>query len=635
MDNYKILNSNKYKKGMKWLQVPENRIDTVIFNPISNTFTEGVLVAEETFDTVTVSGSSIHLPCSTSASIDISNPSYNYYDGWGGLLCKGNAFMKKARITHTFMLEDPVSGTPVVNIILKGKTVYTSRGTIGFGTMPSYDAASSDVANFIYANKEGEQDWEGDSNIKIYSDQVVDVCPWVRKARGSGVSTSDNIITRWHGQPQSGLLYTQDNPNGSDWNVYNTPGRISVYPDPYYPPIDYPDADPKAYLLPKGFSFVRSITRINGRTFSIDIEIPILFIYTAASRMGSPSAGDHRPLIDSFAAYDLIKEVKVELIGTTLDSSTTTRSYSLDENGDLTDNAKNNAPFTFQSNSLITLGTMYGLSNWMESMAKYILDEYKYGKYIIEAEVSAEWIIKQNITINSLLKVKDLYGNFIVRNERVCLFEVKTIEKRYKGNEFVYAIKMLESPITSVYIGGIAAIYNYANEDFVNVNDVNKYLYFKSTNSRLVATATEETAISEASVMGCGVALVSQSTLPGPFFLVPGDNIGRKVLAIVQLKSEDISGYIVFEFYLYNTLNNNKITKRTYYYKRNTQKQSDYYVFLFGLENLSTPYKPYIKLYRQGGGNIYVKSIQLYNAGNANLTEQEAYDWLVANNKLL
>lgn len=636
MPNYNILTSNKYKKGMKWLQVPENKIDTVIFNPISNTFTESVIVAEETFGTVTVGSTSLSLPCSTSASVDISNPSYNYYESWGGLLCKGNAFMKKARITHTFNLENPISGTPVLKVILSGKTRRTARGSIAFGTMPSYDDSSAGVANFIDANKNGDDvEWTGDSDIKLYSQHKINVCPWIKKYQGYDDSTVDNIITRWHGQPQGGVLYTQDNPNYSDWNTYGVSGAVGVYPNPYYPPIDWKEAEPYVSLLPKKYEFILNVTRINGRRFSIDIEIPIMFIYTAASRMGSPSAGDHRPLIDSFAAYDLITSVTVQLIGTTLDDSTTTRSYSLDGNGELTENVKNKSPFTFNKNELITLGTRYNLYNWMSSMGKYILTEYKTGKYIIEADIDARYLIENNITINTPLMIKNLNNEYIKRGDRICLFEIKTIEKKYKDGSFTYTIKALEASYSTVDIGNIGAVYVLKPLEGETIAlQQSECLYFNDTNGALITTGDEQIAQENMMLLGNNIALPSSNTKLGNFLLVPGKSIGRKIIVMLKTGTNDYDNQDL-DFIIRDGGRGESIEVNEYYSVINNQKQSKYFVVLITLTNyfIENAFGVYIR--KNNHGPLTIKEMQLYNAGNIDLTAQEAYEWLVNNNKLI
>ena len=642
MADYKLLSSNKYRKGMKWLQVPENKIDTVVFNPISNTFTESEIVAEETFDTVTSGGSSISLPCSTSSSVDVSNPSYNSDNGTGGQQCKGNAFMKKARITHTFNLENPVAGTPIVRVILNGKTRKTARGSIGYGSMPNYDASSSSVASFIDTNKNGDDvEWSGDSELRLYSNNYIYVCSWIKNYRGYGDSTPENILTKWHGQPTSGFLYFTTWPEGKYWNAYNSSDKIQVYPNPYYEPLDSElNKNPYVYINRKKYEFVLNVTRINGRRFSIDIEIPIMFIYTAAARMGSPSAGDHMTFIDSFAAYDLITSVQVQLIGTTLDDSTTTRSYSLDAQGEITDNAKNKAPFTFNKNELITLSSMYGLNNWMTTMGKYILTEYKTGKYVIEADVDARYIIENDIKINTPLKVKNLLNEYICRGDRVCLFEVKTIEKKYKDGSFVYSIKALEASYSTVDIGGIGLIYNFTiGSDPVVLERSHRCVYINSTTTNLELTEDEETAQESGFELGNGITLVSTNTKTGTFLCVPGSNIGRKILIILQTERfnypyetyhPEVDAVLYCEYGDY-------LEKSTYYFIRNNSKQSDYFVFLMELDDVENPYVLYFRFNTvfASGSPINMKSIQVYNAGNINLTEQEAYEWLVEHNKLI
>lgn len=659
MDNYKLLMSNSYKKGMKWLQVPENKIDTVIFNPISNTYTEGIVVAEETFNSVTKNGNVINLPCSIDTSIGntCTVTSYASNSYFNGEMCKGAIGIKTAIISHTFELEDPVVGTPVVKITLSGTTTSLSRGANGYDSMPSRDASSSTICSFINSHKSGDPvSWESDSDISNYSEQRVWTSTFVKDPKATLHGGSMEYRCTWNPSSlESHLTWIEGAADISDWDYtgVETDGlhASSVRPEHSYD-LHYTRENEQhepitvwinqtAILPIAEFKFNQVVTRINGRRFEVTVEIPIMVYYFAAARTGWNGTGTHHRNIDSNGAFDLITSVKLELVATKLDETSSTRSYSLDAHEELTTDVKNKNPFTFNVNNFITLGTRYGLNNWMESMALYLLKEYKKGKYILEFEVSAHWAITNNIQINTLLKVKNLFNEFITRDDRVCLFEVKTIEKQYKNSEFTYRIRALESAITTISIGNIGLVYTFTASGFLKPNR-DDIIYVSNSNNALEISSSEEDVRGSGFYLGNGIALASVNTVTGSFLVVPGAEIGRKIVIAVKcpkyayrLSKPKITAV------LYSASGTPTIIEQSsFYYAKNDSKNSDYFMFLVNLNDRNHPYMLYLKIVDPGDRYVgedgfVVNSVQIYNAGNVNLNVQEAYEWLVDNNKLI
>ena len=81
---------------------------------------------------------------------------------------------------------------------------------------------------------------------------------------------------------------------------------------------------------------------------------------------------------------------------------------------------------------------------WINVLSKDLLTKYSAGKYVVECVVSADWAIKNKVTINTRAQIKLLEGQYITRKNSACTFEVKNIEKRYSQNEFVFVLKLLE-----------------------------------------------------------------------------------------------------------------------------------------------------------------------------------------------
>ena len=130
-----------------------------------------------------------------------------------------------------------------------------------------------------------------------------------------------------------------------------------------------------------------------------------------------------------------------------MNTETVNVSYSLgDTAGTLTTDVLNEHPINFTKNELITSQTYVGSSDvlWTQYMAKHLLTKFENGKYIVECEVPATWALRNDIHINSQLNIQLQDGTYITRGTDTCVFEVKTIEKRFRNTDFIFSLRLME-----------------------------------------------------------------------------------------------------------------------------------------------------------------------------------------------
>ena len=97
-----------------------------------------------------------------------------------------------------------------------------------------------------------------------------------------------------------------------------------------------------------------------------------------------------------------------------------------------------------QTEILVKVYPLDNSQNWIEYISKALLLKYRKGKYIVKVDVYAAWIIQNNVTINTQMQIQLQNSDFITRENTICTFEVKTIEKHFNANEFVYTLQLME-----------------------------------------------------------------------------------------------------------------------------------------------------------------------------------------------
>ena len=101
-------------------------------------------------------------------------------------------------------------------------------------------------------------------------------------------------------------------------------------------------------------------------------------------------------------------------------------------------------PYKFQSSRIANARDTVLGRNWMEVYPKILLGKYGKGKHYIELKVRVDFMLKNNVSVDTLLQIYDLKNKPIMRGGIPCTFRVKRIVKSFSSNEFYYTINCLE-----------------------------------------------------------------------------------------------------------------------------------------------------------------------------------------------
>ena len=84
--------------------------------------------------------------------------------------------------------------------------------------------------------------------------------------------------------------------------------------------------------------------------------------------------------------------------------------------------------------------------SWKDWATELLVNNYEKGKIVINCEVEAPYILENDgLKINDLVKFKDIYNQWISRNNRVIYFEVKNIRKIFENSKYSYQLTLIES----------------------------------------------------------------------------------------------------------------------------------------------------------------------------------------------
>ena len=153
------------------------------------------------------------------------------------------------------------------------------------------------------------------------------------------------------------------------------------------------------------------------------------------------------PYYRSFGFYDQINRFSISISAIKRNMETSDRTYSLDSNGNLTTQLKNNYPTNLSmTNELFTLDTYKETSDkiWYQELSKEILTKYKNGKNYITLDVKHTYLLQNAIDADTLLQVKLFNGTYISRNNVPCIFRVKNIIYKFRADESICQLYLLE-----------------------------------------------------------------------------------------------------------------------------------------------------------------------------------------------
>lgn len=638
--NFKKIKATDYLKGMKWSLMPKNSIDTIKGKYIPNTtLEEETTVASATIKKVTINGQSITLPITPRATnMDKTVSMYNvgtYYNSVTGQYAdmvetaRGEVGVIYGTIEATLKSDKPVVSGAHLVISLSGISKNTAHAT---GSSGDYVRHADTLASALSAvSSQPESPWADDSASQKYSEGSIILNPFMKKAYSNGSSIDgEDVNVQWdHAKEGVGTNDQKMAGTETGWNMYGVSGA-------YY--VKGSVTSNKMYYKNETQVILQNFQQVDQYTFRVSLKVPVellgvgkaCLVRWVSYYIQERYVEEYSPwdMIDGYCFLDLLKEINIEIKGFSVDNNKFDFGYSLDNNKDLTTNLKNLNVFTFIDSELVTLSTTWNGTSWMEKMSKYILDAYEKGKYIAEFDIYLKNGLSKNLAINSPLKIFQLDGLPIRRDNRDIIFSIKTIEKQVNNGSYLMHIKALEE--TSMVPEDFKALLVYKRNITISSDQTDKYLIDLRANApTLQLTANESDYYGNtATRYGYSVALTSDNSIVEEnSFLLPGDPIGTKIA--ICMRTESVYEVSNFEIGLANTSRKFIDTHVEVFNASGTNNR--YYV---AIVDVGSSYKRnltlYVKCSALSSGRI---AINLYNLSNFNVTREETINWIVENHK--
>lgn len=455
------LKPRNYKSNLSWKMLTKNKIDTVTCKPYANNQLSPAVVHSEEITSVVIGGNTVSLPIANSITPNAMGIAYNN-DG-ETQYASGEVQAVTVSGTFTLQLTNPLPTIPTVTLLFEGQTKYINRGSKDFDVMESLFWGIGNIADAIDNNADGDETWNdsksvdtynrgslSDPTLVDYTQPTVPLFPFVKVVRtaGSGQAnfnanklTEEEVLTHWI--PASAPIHTPvvDTPNWSFLSDPNAWLTWDTYAHFYGGSLDplYTFNAQRASFVNKTIPITTEVIKVSDYEYTINWSAPVRYAYHAES------AGAAMSTTDSYAFIDHITKITAQVTAQEMNTETVDVSYGWD-GSDLTSQIINDHPLSFDENEFITLRT-YEVSSanlWTKTMARRILSAYENGKYIVECDVYAQWAIENDVHIDTEIQVMLLDGTYITRGNTTVTFKVKTIEKSFKGSEFVYTLRLLE-----------------------------------------------------------------------------------------------------------------------------------------------------------------------------------------------
>lgn len=428
-----LLLTPRIYRNMKWSITPKDMFDTVSMSPITNANeNEASEIATQDVISVSVNGEQKSL-------IDMTDNPQNYDDSlvsplWRSVMYNAPLYVNLSRVDYLigagsvlFTFDKPVSTNLSAYITLEGKSSEIPRGTDFYNIVPAEADLRSDGFSLSSWVRQNATQQNNNSLLRNYQTYSVSSNPW---------TTRDEVYTYWASSPDfdPSYLWTEYQNYPLEGQPFTKEGTGSA------------SARGSIRLTDDSIPLMANVRRIDDYRVRVNFSTPIRFAYLAFSSY--KDVVGKRTFQDSWAFVDRVSKIKVHLLGYSLDASGNDISYSLNEAGTgLIEQAVNKRIYKVEKNELFTLNTYYGnntAQKWSSKFALEFLQKYQKGKYLLNLDVPAKWAIENQIHCNSQLKIKLQDNTYIERKSSHCVFEVKTIEKSFKNNEFTFLLGLLE-----------------------------------------------------------------------------------------------------------------------------------------------------------------------------------------------
>lgn len=442
MSNYLELTPSIYKKGLKWNLHKDNQIDTFAFS-LYYAATVSVSVGQKVLTEMTYNDQNITLPM-TRNDIKIQNERHAFYvNGQGRTsyyingpynFCRGFAGVIMAKSSFTVEISEPVDNVSV-ELTFKGQTKeYNPASFDEYFNMRDGHNSTEIVAKIDASDADFSAEWTNSSVYTDFNDPrnslnvnpfVKDVLPAVGDDPASAnLPPANYIITQWTGSTHTGTWWSSTRYSldweADNWKDYaNTFGRVprrtSMWPATFYdktaPYTGTSRSDQRIkYLKADRVKYTKKATKIDDYHYQVDLEVPIKYIYSAASKQDWAELHvivipvESTALFNGKMFYEVINSIQADVIGYKYVDSATDYSYSL-YNGTLTTEVENNSILKISRNEFIKYDTTVNGIAWDQYWPLRVLSKYKQGKYIVECDVPADWAIENKIECNKQVKV--------------------------------------------------------------------------------------------------------------------------------------------------------------------------------------------------------------------------------------
>ena len=494
-----------YGKDLTWNVLPKNVIDTVSISVTDNTFGDYEDITTTEITSGEVNNTQVTLPLSDS--IVLKTHSSNGYCnrsnglGWEGTL--GYYYVETTMMSGSYDIDvtSPIVNIPNVSITLDGTSTYIQRGKYTLDDIRNAHE-SGNIFQFIEKNKNGSEDlynnkaYDTTNRSTLANGLILDFnqlwvpnFAWIRNTTGSvpkgmepkiynvsGYKPSENdILTDWNNYPEGFWHPPYDN-----WKGYDTVN--SIRQGPYRIPYESVYSEYNNAFIPikqDKINITWKVTKISDYKLHVEYTVPIRYGYIAAARTINDLTPWVDVALDSYGFKINISKITIKLVGYSLSENTEDIAYSRVSDNQLTTDVVNNNIFNFNTNPFITKETYYETSDnvWAKYISQEILNKYKVGKYTVECKVPMQYVIDNNISINTQLKVKLQNGTYISRGNDPCIFQVKNIEKSFDKSSFNCTLKLLE--LTTESSGDEGYFITSDGNIFIDVD--NKYFVTSDT----------------------------------------------------------------------------------------------------------------------------------------------------------
>ena len=443
------LTAREYGQNMQLQLKSNNVITSAIVPEMQNTLGEQEVIATQTITNVIVNGTTQNLP------IDPSTKATHYrcmFNTRSQFLVFSDYNFAKSRVeclmvsgTTKFHTSSPVDNLPTVQLRLSGKSYILDRGGNTFENYPSVDQLRNvdfDLASWVFSN--------ANSTLQsLHEDYVtkINMNPWVNNIVNSTTtpSTLNDIRTSWYapisGAPWFALYQDWQNESNinTDTEAFMLPAATDVSGDAWSASLK----------IGNSTMYVKtSVVRDSDTDFTVSWEVPVKYVYAAASRRRGLLGGTHD--VDNFAFLDMVSQIDIDLVAATRVTDFIDKIISI-KDSNVFGNQVTDKAMTLEKSEAIT---SFGRYTWPDgitsslagSIGQMLTYKYQKGKYICRCEVPVSWAIKNSLTIDSQVRIRLQDGAYVTHGTSTepAIFKVQNILQKYSASKFIYEIQLME-----------------------------------------------------------------------------------------------------------------------------------------------------------------------------------------------